>query len=92
MKFNHWIFKLPFMKPYSAIVIGRTILFKGPTADPVLLRHEMIHQEQMDRHGVVGFYLIYLKDFIRMFWKHRDWQQAYRSIPFEVEAYERQWG
>ena len=74
------------------MVIGRTILFKDSECDvsPTMLRHERIHQEQMDRHGVVLFYFIYLRDYLVNLWRLRNHDAAYRSIPFEREAYERE--
>lgn len=90
--YSHWIFKLPFMDRYYGMVLGRTILFKYEESqiNPIMLKHEMIHQEQMDRVGVIPFYLIYLKDFVKNLWACRNWDQAYLNIPFEVEAYDRQ--
>ena len=76
------------------MVVGRNILFKGSESDvtPELLKHEMIHQEQMDRHGVLAFYAIYLKDYLRNLAKFRDHDEAYWNIPFEIEARERERG
>ena len=89
MKYNHFIFKLPFMKKYAAICIGRTILFKNikENVDPTLVRHEMIHQKQMDKVGVFCFYVIYLKDYLINLIKYKNHWDAYCNIPFEVEAY-----
>jgi hypothetical protein len=74
------------------MVLGRTILFKGNETEitPALLRHELIHQEQIDRHGVARFYFIYLRDYLANLWRLRNHDAAYRSIPFEQEAYERE--
>jgi hypothetical protein len=74
------------------MVVGRTILFKaGATEIPAaLLRHELIHQEQIDRHGIVRFYLIYFRDYLANLWRFRNHDAAYRNIPFEKEAYERE--
>jgi hypothetical protein len=74
------------------MVVGRTILFKGSEREitPALRRHELIHQEQIDRHGVARFYLIYFRDYLVNLWRLRNHDAAYRSIPFEKEAYERE--
>lgn len=45
-----------------------------------LIRHEMIHLEQIDRHGPVCFSALYL-------WYA--WKYGYRRNPFEREAYRR---
>lgn len=88
--YEHWYFKMPWMKNYSGIVIGRFILVRESQykASPVLINHEMIHQRQMDKHGVLGFYLIYLKDYLKNLVKFRSHEQAYFNIPFEIEAYD----
>ncbi len=92
LRYRHWIFRLPLVRRYRGMVIGRMILFKQAEEDigPSLLRHEMVHQEQMDRHGVAGFYLIYFRDYLVNLWRLRDHDAAYRAIPFEREAYRRE--
>ncbi len=92
LRYRHWIFKLPLARNYRGMVMGRTILFKGDESDvsPTLLRHELIHQEQIDRHGMARFYLIYLRDYLNNLWRLRDHDAAYRNIPFEREAFERE--
>jgi hypothetical protein len=92
IEYQHWVFKLPLVRHCSGMVVGRRILFKAPESEisPVLLRHELIHQEQMDRHGVVRFYFIYLRDYLGNLWHLQDYRAAYRSIPFEKEAFERE--
>jgi hypothetical protein len=74
------------------MVVGRTILFKGGETDisPELLRHELVHQEQIERHGIARFYLIYFRDYLANLWRLRNHDAAYRNIPFEKEAYERE--
>jgi hypothetical protein len=92
LRYRHWIFKLPLARNYRGMVMGRTILFKGDESDvsPTLLRHELIHQEQIDRHGMARFYLIYLRDYLINLWRLRDHDAAYRNIPFEREAFARE--
>jgi hypothetical protein len=92
VRYRHWIFKLPLARNYRGMVVGRTILFKGDELEvsSTLIRHELIHQEQIDRHGIMRFYLIYLRDYLSNLWRLRDHDGAYRNIPFEVEAFERQ--
>ncbi len=57
---------------------------------PRLLRHEMVHQEQIDREGLMKFYLVYLVDYARGLIKYRNHDQAYRQIRFEAEAFARE--
>lgn len=93
VRYRHWIFKLPFVRNYRGMVVGRTILFKGDESEvsETLFRHEIIHQEQIDRHGIARFYLIYLRDYLVNLWRLRNHEAAYRNIPFEREAFERQY-
>jgi hypothetical protein len=92
VKYRHWLFKLPLARRYRGMVLGRTILFKDGEAEipPALRRHELIHLEQIERYGVARFYLIYLRDYVANLWRFRNHDAAYRNIPFEKEAYERE--
>jgi hypothetical protein len=91
VRYRHWIFTLPFVRRYDGMVLGRTILFKSGANEipPALFRHELIHQEQIDRHGIMRFYLIYFRDYLANLWRFGNHDAAYRNIPFEKEAYER---
>ena len=82
-----WLFKLPFLNQYGGIVLGRHAFFAGEPDDE-LIKHEMVHQKQMDKHGVFTFYVIYIKDYLKNLIKYRNHWDAYKNIPFEVEAYE----
>ncbi len=92
VRYRYWIFKLPFVRNYRGMVAGRTILFKGDESEVprTLFQHELIHQEQIDRHGIARFYLIYIRDYLSNLWRLRHHDAAYRNIPFEKEAYERE--
>lgn len=53
------------------------------------LNHEAIHTAQMRELGYIGFYIIYLLEWIyRLPKQWRTGQSAYRAISFEREAYE----
>lgn len=84
------LFRLPLLRNYAAIVLGKHCFVKADHASARLLRHEEIHQEQMKRHGVILFYLIYLKDYFRNLLIYRNHDRAYFNIPFEVEAFARE--
>ena len=45
--------------------------------------------EQIARHGVIRFYLIYFCDYLTNLWRLREHDAAYRHIRFEREARER---
>lgn len=91
MHYNSLLFKLPLLRNYEAIVLGRHCHTRYSMEEfPIyLLVHELIHQKQMDRHGVILFYIIYIKDYIKNLIKYRNHNAAYMNIPFEVEAYDK---
>jgi hypothetical protein len=71
----------------GAITLGKTIYFRNPDLyDPhtaqglAFLAHEIKHVEQFERHGIVGFYIKYVRDYFRGGYG--------RGIEFEDEAYE----
>lgn len=92
---NKWI---P-VKGFSAINLFG-IFFVRPEAKITkrLLNHESIHTEQIKETGYIGFYILYVLE-----WLYRlvcgvifgydkktfrtIWDAAYKSISFEVEAY-----
>lgn len=91
--YSSWIFKLPLVKSYAGIVLGRHIFFVYPpeTVPKTLLWHELIHQKQMDETGVIGFYIVYFYNYVLNIFRFRfNHDKAYRNIPFEVEAYANQ--
>lgn len=92
IRYSHWAFKLPGLRNYRGIVVGNRIWFKDAEGlvSPELLRHEMIHQEQIERHSVLWFYLIYFKHYVLNLFKYRNHHLAYRNIPFELEAYSKE--
>ena len=56
----------------------------------VTLRHEAIHTRQMRETGYVGFYLIYIAEWLFQLWRLRSAGLAYHAIRFEREAYAHQ--
>lgn len=69
----------------GGIVIGRSIHYRYSEEEiPECVRHhEYVHQTQMDKHGVIGFYLLYVKQWIMAGF-------SYEGIEFEQEAYKAQ--
>jgi len=90
--YRHWIFRLPWMKGYAGMCVGRCILFRDAEdqVDLTLLRHEMIHQEQMDRFGVGTFYVLYSWLWLKGLLAYGNCRDAYFRNPLEQEAYRRQ--
>ena len=83
------IFRLPVVKKYDAVCLGRLILFKHEPdgVSQILFNHEMVHQEQMDDHGVAGFYVRYFWYYLRGLIRYQSHDTAYLMNPFEKEAY-----
>jgi hypothetical protein len=75
-------------KGYKAITILNCIFVrKGCTMSDVDINHEEIHWEQEKELWIIGFYLLYVLDFIRLLLRYQKWRNAYRGICFEREAY-----
>lgn len=81
---------IPF-KGFSAINLFGVVFarkeFKGRIT-PTTMRHETIHTVQMRELGYIGFYIIYIVEWlVRLCLTPKS---AYRNISFEQEAYSRQ--
>lgn len=87
MKYNSRIAKILNVR---GIVIYPFVLFASATPDEFLLNHELIHLKQIKQHGVLKFYLLYLKEYSQHRLAGKSHDAAYRSISFEKEAYENQ--
>lgn len=76
----------------NGILVYPYILLRCPEyrACPILVKHELIHVEQIKRDGVIVFWLKYEAWFVWNFIKYRNLYKAYRNIPYEIEAYSRQ--
>jgi len=90
--YKSWMFRFPPLSYYDGIVLGRYLFTRQPKelVSERLMRHERVHQEQMDRHGVFGFYVIYVWEYLKNLKTYREHWKAYYNIPFEREAYQRE--
>lgn len=82
--------RVPKMLSWFMEVGGITLfpfIFIRGEGNPTLIRHESIHIAQYTETLVLGFLLIYAWDFLYGFAKYKNYDQAYRSIRFEQEAY-----
>lgn len=78
-------------KGYKAITLLNCILVRrGVKLTDTDLRHEAIHWEQQKELLIVGFYILYVFEFLLALFRYRNWHRAYRSITFEREAYDNQ--
>jgi hypothetical protein len=71
----------------AAITIGPVVSVRERWADDErLARHEAVHVRQWREHGVVGFLVRYLGSYLRWRLRGHGHGDAYRRIPFEIEA------
>mgnify|MGYP003120053224 CR=1 FL=1 len=70
----------------SGITLFPFIFLRGE-GDDRLINHESIHMTQYKELLIVGFLFLYLWDFVHGFIKYKNYDDAYRSIRFEREAY-----
>lgn len=75
---------IPFPGFLAINLFGILFVRKGGVVSEVVLNHEKIHTSQMKELGYIGFYLIYLVEWlVRLLMPGN----AYRNICFEREAY-----
>jgi len=51
------------------------------------VKHELTHVEQVRRHGVLLFYVLYHLYLLESYMRLGNYQDAYMDNPFEIEAY-----
>ena len=80
-----------FLPPKGFVAINLFgILFarKGAEINQRVINHESIHTAQMKELLFIGFYVLYLLEWIIRLLQYRfKWHTAYRNISFEREAY-----
>jgi len=74
-------------RAYHAITLFPFVFYNGERLDEREVRHETVHLWQQAALLLVGFYLLYLLFWIWFLLRYRDFDKAYRSIPFERSAY-----
>ena len=79
---------IPFGKRYLAINLLGIIFTKGHLS-PAQRNHEQIHTRQQQELLYIIFYLFYVAEWLIRLLQYRNTFQAYRSISFEREAYNR---
>ena len=73
--------------PVSAVTLWPFIFVREEHSSPTLIQHELIHIKQASELWVIGFYTLYLIDWLKALWVYRNPELAYRRIRFEQEAY-----
>ena len=89
MHFSHWLFRLPVFRQFVAVTLPWGIYFRDPAdqVDAGIIAHELVHVRQREAIGVVRFYLDYACQFASNYLRSWDFDDAYRKITFEQEAY-----
>lgn len=91
MKLIHapYLFKA-ILKNYEAITIYPFVFYKNKPLNKLLLNHERIHFDQIQKCGVIKYYLLYIKEYILNRAKGMNHLDAYLNISYEKEAYQNQ--
>ena len=89
MKNQILIKKHPFGGNYLAINLFGFI-FTLRDLDPIELNHELIHSVQQRELLYIPFFIWYGIEWLVLYFKYRNWTQAYYHIGFEQEAYHNQ--
>ena len=86
---EHYNSFIPKLFKASAITFGSHIYYVQAEhqISARLRRHEMVHVEQYQKDGVLRFLYLYLKSYCRLRIQGKAHHIAYRSIPYEEEAY-----
>ncbi len=77
---------IPFGKKFYAINLFGILFAKGPCGN-VTINHERIHTAQMKELAFIGFYILYLIEWLIRLIQYRNYFKAYSNISFEREAY-----
>lgn len=80
---------LPFGRGMLAINLFGIIFAKRPL-DRIEANHEYIHTLQQRELLYLGFYLLYVVEWLFRLFQHRNFLRAYFAISFEREAYAQQ--
>ena len=73
----------------NAITLFPFVFSKGLMGN-VVKNHEAIHFQQQLETGIIGFYIIYILNFLWLRWIGLDGPTAYKNLKAEKEAYEKE--
>lgn len=76
-------------KGYMGITVFPFVILRHKflKKDKVLVNHEKIHLKQQLELFIILFYLWYVIEFLYRITIYKNWQDAYKNISFEREAY-----
>lgn len=84
---NHW---LPKKLNVTAITLYPRIYLSCDYETAInqdVINHEFIHVRQIRQLGWIKFYIVYLYNYITLYLKLKNQNDAYMHIPAEIEAY-----
>lgn len=84
LKCVSWFFSVGGITLWPFIILRK----KYKNNELIMINHERIHLKQQAEMLVVGFYVVYILNWLYLVIKHRDVYLAYRFLAFEVEAYD----
>ena len=87
--YNHWVFKLPYIKRFYGMTIAPNLYLKEDYIPPPLLAHEEVHlRQQKNRwYFIFWFFPLYILKWVNGILKYGFTMGAYYSIDWEREAY-----
>jgi hypothetical protein len=83
-----WWLRPFLMKGVGAITIGRRIYVGSGVGEHLdgLLRHELQHVRQINKRGLLRFYILYVVEYLKNVRAGMTSYEAYRNISFERDA------
>jgi hypothetical protein len=90
VRFHYPWWLRPFLlEGVGAITIGRRIYVRSGVGEHLhrLLRHELAHVRQINKNGLLRFYILYVVEYLKNVRAGMTSYDAYRSISFERDAY-----
>ena len=78
---------MPKILKVDAITLYPFILYRSEEPSETLIRHELVHVEQIERIGVFRFYTSYLLEYLSYRIAGDSKTTAYNKISYEKEAY-----
>ena len=81
---------IPKLLRVDGIAVYPFIFFSSKEPSETLVKHEMVHVEQIRYYGWVRFYLSYLIEYLSYRVRGDSKNVAYNKISYEVEAYRKQ--
>jgi hypothetical protein len=84
-----WWFRPFLLEGVGAITIGRRIYVRSCAGEHLhrLLRHELEHVRQINKKGLLRFYILYVVEYLKNVRAGMTSYDAYRNISFERDAY-----